>query len=201
MQTTVVGNYPKIGPGTKAPSLRRAISRYQLGQITEDELRHAEEEVTKEVLQDQSHIGIDLPTDGHIRWEDSQTYYASKIGGFEINGLIRYFDTNTYYRQPVAKSKLEWKGPIGVADYQFAASNSDKPVKAVVIGPYTLARLSQSPHYSEPDDMVMGPGPHFEQRGQSTFGGRRSRGPVRRTGYLKKQRRLSYFQRCNVCSG
>ncbi len=155
MQTTVVGNYPKIGPGTKAPSLRRAISRYQLGQITEDELRHAEDEVTKEVLQDQSHIGIDLPTDGHIRWEDSQTYYASKIGGFEINGLIRYFDTNTYYRQPVAKSKLEWKGPIGVADYQFAASNSDKPVKAVVIGPYTLARLSQSPHYSEPDDMVM----------------------------------------------
>ena len=155
MQTTVVGNYPRIGPGTKAPSLRTAISRFQLGKITEEELHRVEAEVTKEVLEDQANAGLDLVTDGQVRWDDGQTHFASKIGGFDIKGLIRYFDTNTYYRQPVAEGKLEWRGPIGLADYRFAAANSERPVKAVVTGPYTLAKLSRWPYYGELRDAVL----------------------------------------------
>ena len=154
MQTTVVGNYPKIGPGARAPNLRTAISRFQVGKITEEELRQAEDEVTAEILEDQARAGIELVTDGHIRWDDPQTYFASKIGGFDITGLIRYFDTNTYYRQPVAESKLTWNGPVSVSDYRFAAANSERPVKVVVIGPYTLAKLSRWPHYAELGDVV-----------------------------------------------
>ena len=155
MKTTVVGNYPKIGPGTNAPSLRTALTRFQVGRITEEELHRVEDEVTMEVLADQARAGVDVVTDGHIRWDDPQTYFASKIDGFDIDGLIRYFDTNTYYRQPVAESKLAWRGPITVADYQFAAQNSQKPVKAVLIGPYTLAKLSRWPHYTELRDVVL----------------------------------------------
>ena len=155
MQTTVVGNYPKTGPGTKAPSLRTALSRYQLGRITEEELRRVEDEAVKEVLEEQARAGVDLVTDGHIRWDDPQTRFASKIGGFQIKGLIRYFDTNTYYRQPVAEGRPEWSGPMSVAEYQFASAKSQKPVKAVVIGPYTLAKLSRWPYCSELRDVVL----------------------------------------------
>ena len=155
MQTTVVGNYPKIGPGANAPSLRAAISRHQLGRISDDELHRIGDEVTKEVLADQARAGIDVVTDGQIRWDDPQTYFASKITGFEITGLTRYFDTNTYYRQPVAGARLQWEEPISVADYRFAAANSEKPVKATVIGPYTLAKLVRWPHYSVLQDVVM----------------------------------------------
>ena len=155
MKTTVVGNYPKIGPGTNAPSLRTALSRFQVGGITEEELHRVEDEVTKEVLGEQAQAGVDVVTDGHIRWDDPQTYVASKIGGFDLTGLIRYFDTNTYYRQPVAEGKLAWSGPITVADYQFAAQNSQKPVKAVLVGPYTLAKLSRWPHYGDLRDVVL----------------------------------------------
>ena len=153
--STVVGNYPKIGPATKAPNLRTAISRHQLGRITEQELHRVQDEVTKDVLENQSQAGVDLVTDGQIRWDDGQTYFASKIVGFDFKGLIRYFDTNTYYRQPVAEGKLEWQGPISLADYRFAAANSEKPVKAVVIGPYTLAKLSRWPHYSDLREVVL----------------------------------------------
>ena len=155
MQTTVVGNYPKIGPGTRAPSLRAAISRRQAGRIIQQELHQVEANVTKEVLEDQARAGVDIVTDGQIRWYDPQTFFASRIEGFDINGLIRYFDTNTYYRQPVAQQRLKWKGPMSVADYQFAAANSEKPVKAVVIGPYTLAKLSRWPCYSQVRDVVL----------------------------------------------
>ena len=155
MQTTVVGSYPKIGPGARAPNLRTAISRYQVGRISEEELRRIEDGVTAEVLEDQARAGLELVTDGQIRWDDPQTYFASKIGGFDLTGLIRYFDTNTYYRQPVAESRLEWSGPVSVSDYRFAAANSERPVKAVVIGPYTLAKLSRWPHYSGLRDVVL----------------------------------------------
>ena len=150
-----MGSYPKIGPGSKAPSLRGAISRHQLGKIGDDELRRVEAEVTKEVLEDQVRAGVDIVADGHIRWNDPQTYFASKIDGFEIDGLFRYFDSNTYYRQPVAERQLAWSNPISVEDYRFAAANSERPVKAVVIGPYTLAKLSRWPAYGELREVVM----------------------------------------------
>ena len=155
MITTVVGNYPKISPDSKVPSLRAAITRHDAGRITSNELRKVEEEVTKEVIHDQIDAGIDLVTDGQIRWDDGQTYIARGIKGFTINGLIRYFDTNTYYRHPIPEKTLESQGSIAVEDYEFAAANSSKPVKAVITGPYTLARLSQLGCYGDLPSLVM----------------------------------------------
>lgn len=147
--TTVVGNYPKIGPGTKAPSLRNAISQFDHGRIGMQDLRDIENQVTEEVIKEQIDAGIDLVTDGQIRWDDGQTYLARGIKGFTINGLIRYFDSNTYYRHPIASSNLAWEAPITVQDFAFASRHSVNPVKAVVTGPYTLARLSQQGAYKD----------------------------------------------------
>ena len=147
--TTVVGNYPKIGPGTKAPSLRNAISQFDYGRIGMQDLRDIEDQVTEEVIKEQIDAGIDLVTDGQVRWDDGQTYLARGIKGFTINGLIRYFDSNTYYRHPIASSNLAWEAPITVQGFVFASSHSVNPVKAVVTGPYTLARLSQLGAYKD----------------------------------------------------
>ena len=155
MITTMVGNYPKISPDAKAPSLRTAISRFDESRITLEELKRVEEEVTKEVIQDQVDAGLDLVTDGQIRWDDGQTYIARGIQGFTVNGLIRYFDTNTYYRHPIPENRLQSNGAITVKDYEFAAANSARPVKAVITGPYSLARLSQLGCYENLRSLVM----------------------------------------------
>ena len=155
MITTMVGNYPKISPDAKAPSLRTAISRFDESRITLEELKRVEEEVTKEVIQDQVDSGLDLVTDGQIRWDDGQTYIARGIQGFTVNGLIRYFDTNTYYRHPIPENRLQSNGAITVKDYEFAAANSARPVKAVITGPYSLARLSQLGCYEDLRSLVM----------------------------------------------
>ena len=155
MITTMVGNYPKISPDAKAPSLRTAISRFDESRITLEELKRVEEEVTKEVIQDQVDSGLDLVTDGQIRWDDGQTYIARGIKGFTVNGLIRYFDTNTYYRHPIPENRLQSNGAITVKDYEFAAANSARPVKAVITGPYSLARLSQLGCYEDLRSLVM----------------------------------------------
>ena len=155
MITTMVGNYPKISPDARAPSLRTAITRYDEGRITLDELKRVEEEVTQEVIQDQIDAGLDMVTDGLIRWDDGQTYLARGISGYTINGLIRYFDTNTYYRHPIPAQRLESNGHISVKDYEFAVANSERPVKAVITGPYTMGRLSQLGCYEDLRSLVM----------------------------------------------
>ena len=109
----------------------------------------------KPVIAEQAEAGLDLVTDGQIRWDDDQTYIAQRLQGFEITGLIRYFDTNTYYRQPNVTAPVRWRQPILVRDYEFAAGHSTKPVKALITGPYTLAALSNDSHYGDRRPLVL----------------------------------------------
>ncbi|MDR5683755.1 MAG: methylcobamide--CoM methyltransferase [Armatimonadota bacterium] len=147
MITTVVGSYPKV-PDLPAPGKwRTGAEKLQRGQITPEAFRAIEDEVTREVIAEQVEAGLDLITDGQIRWEDGQTYFARRMGGFSIDGLQRWFDTNVYYREPVCEGEVTWREPITVEDYRFAVSSSPRPVKPVVTGPYTIARLSQNRHY------------------------------------------------------
>mgnify|MGYP000106106642 CR=1 FL=1 len=155
MITTVVGSYPKI-PDLPAPGRwRTAKERFQRGEISAEALLEVEREVTREVIQEQAEVGIDLLTDGQIRWEDPVTYFARALEGFEIDGLQRWFDTNMYYRVPIAVGEVQWTGPITVDDYRFARSTSPKPLKPVITGPYTMARLSSSRYYATFEDFVL----------------------------------------------
>jgi 5-methyltetrahydropteroyltriglutamate--homocysteine methyltransferase len=155
VNTTMVGSYPKI-PDPPAPGRwRTSVEKLQRGEITREDLHKVEDEITVDVLTEQADAGLDLLTDGQIRWEDGFTYFARGLDGFTINGLQRYFDTNVYYRQPVATGDVAWRGPITVADYQFAASHSVRPVKPVVTGPFTLAALSKDEFYGSLDRFVM----------------------------------------------
>jgi len=131
------------------------MEKLQRGEIAPEDLRRVEDEVTAEVLAEMAGAGIDLVTDGQIRWEDGQTYFTRGLGGFSINGLQRYFDTNVYYRQPIAVGEVTWRGPITVGDYTFAAAHCARPVKPVVTGPFTLAVLSRDEFYGNQDQLVM----------------------------------------------
>jgi 5-methyltetrahydropteroyltriglutamate--homocysteine methyltransferase len=145
--TTVVGNYPRIGDTSEEQSLRRAIARFDKGEIDAAQLQDAEREVVKAVLREQNDAGIDLVTDGQISWYDSQSHIARKLASLEVDGLLRYFDTNTYYRQPIVRGAVAWEEPILVDEWKFAQANSKAPVKAVLTGPLTLASLADDKHY------------------------------------------------------
>ncbi len=155
MQTTVVGSYPKIPNRPRPARLRQAIARLDRGEISPEELSQIEDEVTIEVIQEQVEAGLDLISDGQVRWEDDQTHIMRRLAGVEIGGLQRYLDTNTYYRQPEIVGPVGWRSAILVRDYRFAAEHSPRPVKAIVTGPYTLAALSQDKHYGSRRDLVL----------------------------------------------
>ena len=142
MMTTVVGNYPKVAErayGTRLKWQRQELAGPQLEEVYRD--------VTRAVIREQEAAGVDLLTDGQIRWDDLLRPFASGLDGFEIDGLTRWFNNNVLYRRPILRRKPSWKGPILVADYRFAASCTGRPVKVVLPGPYTFAALSEDRVY------------------------------------------------------
>lgn len=155
MIITVVDHYPKIPNPPREAKLRKAIHAFDQGKIAKEELERIFDEVTKEVIEEQISAGVELITDGQIRWEDGQSYIGRKLEGIEIGGLFRYFDNNTYYRQPIVKGEIKWKEPIILEDWKKAQNWAGEiPVKAVLTGPYTLARLSKNEYYKDLSSLV-----------------------------------------------
>lgn len=136
------GSYPRIGDAAEEQLLRRTIAQWEKGEKTDADLARAQDQATVTALEEQAEAGLDLVTDGLIRWYDPVSHLAGKLGGVQINGLLRLFDTNFYFRQPVVRSMPEWKAPLLVEEFQFARRHSSRPVKVVLTGPYTLAQLS-----------------------------------------------------------
>ncbi len=136
------GSYPRIGGGLDEQALRRTIAERDRGEKTDADVRAAEDRLVSLALQDQHEAGIDVPTDGLIRWNDPVSHLAGKLEGMRVNGLLRYFDTNFYFRQPVVCGKIERSHPLVVNKFEWAAQRSPRPVKPVLTGPYTLTRLS-----------------------------------------------------------
>ncbi len=135
------GSYPRIGDRPEQQRHRQAYAQHERGEISDEEFERVQDEVTRGVIEEQVRAGLDVVTDGQVRWYDPISHFARKLEGCEINGLLRFFDTNFYFRQPVIRGKLVRRESILKSEFIFARGIS-KSVKPVVTGPYTLARLS-----------------------------------------------------------
>jgi 5-methyltetrahydropteroyltriglutamate--homocysteine methyltransferase len=137
---TSTGSYPRIGHTPEAQRHRRAYAQRERGDIGETEWRAVEDDVTREVIAEQINAGVELPTDGQVRWYDPISHVARGLTNVTINGLLRYFDTNFYFRQPVVAGPIRRRGPILAPDFAMAqAAARPHEVKPVLTGPYTLA--------------------------------------------------------------
>ncbi len=136
------GSYPRIGDTPELQRMRRAHAQRERGELSTEAFAKVQDEVTAEVVREQLAAGVELPTDGQIRWADGLSYLAANLNGVAVNGLLRFFDTNTYFRQPVVTGRFTRKGPLFIRDYRQAAKAAGRPLKAVLTGPYTLARGS-----------------------------------------------------------
>lgn len=154
LTVTVVGSYPKPPAEGGEFRLRKTLQALDRGEATPEDVRAAQDELTRELIEEQVAAGVELVTDGQVRWDDGQTRFAEGLDGFTVGGLIRYFDNNTYFRQPVVKGAVSRPAPIIADEIALAVEASPVPVKAVITGPYTLAALSEDEHYEERSALV-----------------------------------------------
>src|SRR5919109_870863 len=120
----VIGSYPKPPLEGGDFRLRKTLQAMDRGDARAEDVRAAQDALVQEVIEEQIAAGIEMVTDGQIRWDDGQTRFAEGLEGFTVAGLIRYFDNNTYYRQPVVKGRVVRPGPVIVDEFTFAASVS-----------------------------------------------------------------------------
>lgn len=122
--------------------MRRAYAQWERGEISDVEFQKVQDSVVEEVILEQIEAGLDLVTDGQIRWYDPISHLTGRMEGIQTDGLLRFFDTNFYFRQPVIMGKVWRRKPLVLDEFCFAKTVSSKPVKVVLTGPYTLARSS-----------------------------------------------------------
>ncbi|MEA2507290.1 MAG: 5-methyltetrahydropteroyltriglutamate--homocysteine methyltransferase [Actinomycetota bacterium] len=146
--TTSVGSLPK-------PSyLLEARSKKARGKIDVEELRNLEQRATKEWIEFQNSIDTDLVVDGEQYRGDMVAYFAEEMPGLEIGGLVRSYG-NRYYRKPIAIGAVGRDHPLTVDWWQFAQALTDKPVKGMLTGPYTICDWSFNEHYDNRRDFVL----------------------------------------------
>ena len=135
-------SYPRIGDQPGQQRLRKAHAARQRGEIDAAELAAIERAQIDEVIHEQEHAGVDVVTDGQIRWHDPVSHVMGTLDGVRLNGLLRYLDTNFYFRQPVVTAKVRRRAPIVRDDFMQAQVAAGRAAKPVLPGPYTLARLA-----------------------------------------------------------
>src|ERR1700740_3328045 len=151
------GSYPRIGDGPELQILRRATASLDRGERNTADLLDAEDEMIRRAITDQLKAGLEVITDGQIRWYDPVSHLASKLANVKIAGLQRYFDTNFYFRQPVVTGILKRTDALVAKDFSFARNalghlptpkhvTGKLSIKPVLTGPYTLAKFSVSSH-------------------------------------------------------
>ncbi|HET6947906.1 MAG TPA: methionine synthase [bacterium] len=148
LPTTAVGSYPK------PPYLLEARRKHLRNQIGKDELTELERRATREWIQIQEELGLDLLVDGEQYRGDMVAYFADEMAGFAIAGLVRSYG-NRYYPKPVVVGPVGRKAPVTVSWFTYAQSLTKKPVKGMLTGPYTIAEWSFNEHYPTRRELVL----------------------------------------------
>jgi 5-methyltetrahydropteroyltriglutamate--homocysteine methyltransferase len=146
--TTSVGSLPK------PDYLLKARSQRARGEISQADLDELSRRATQEWIRFQEEIGMDILVDGEMYRGDMVAYFAENLEGMSTSGLVRSYG-NRYYKKPIAVGDIKRPRPITVSWWEFAQSLTDRPVKGMLTGPYTICDWSFDDHYGSRRDMVM----------------------------------------------
>jgi len=147
--TTTVGSFPK------PPYLVQARNRFAQGRLSPQELGELEKRATEECIRLQEEVGLDILVHGEMERGDMVAYFAERLpGSMRIGGLVRSYG-NRYYHKPIVVGKLRWEGPMTVEMWRYAQSLTQKPVKGILTGPYTMVEWSFNEYYDDRREAVL----------------------------------------------
>jgi 5-methyltetrahydropteroyltriglutamate--homocysteine methyltransferase len=140
LPVTAVGSYPKPA------ALLHARTQFARGEIDRAALRAVEEDAVAMWMGFQNEIGVDVPVDGEMYRGDMVAFFAEEMDGFERGGLVRSYG-NRFYRKPIVTGEIRWRSPMTVDWWRLAQSMTERPVKGMLTGGYTVMDWSFDEHY------------------------------------------------------
>jgi 5-methyltetrahydropteroyltriglutamate--homocysteine methyltransferase len=143
-----------VGSFGKPDYLQKARNEYAAGKLDKAELDRLTLQATKEVIELQERLGMDILVHGEMERGDMVAYFAEEFPAMHIGGLVRSYG-NRYYHKPVIDGELHWDRPVSVDMWKYAQSLTSKPVKGMLTGPYTMVEWSFDEHYPSRRDAVL----------------------------------------------
>lgn len=148
-------SYPRVGDSALDQQLRLARRRFDAGKIDRDAWLESVDESITIVVAEQSRAFIDIVTDGGVRHDGPLSACTESIDGVESGEWVRWFETNFYDRRPVIKGELKRVGSWFAHGAEVANSVAlTRPVKAVMVGPVTFARIAHDEQYGDLDTLA-----------------------------------------------
>ncbi len=138
--TTTVGSF------AKPEYLQKARNQQVRGKASASDVHELERKATEEWIRRQEDIGLDILVDGEMYRGDMVAYFAELLDGYTQGGLVRSYG-NRYYHKPVISGKLSRPKPMTVDWFTYAQSLTDRPVKGMLTGPYTMLDWSYNEAY------------------------------------------------------
>ena len=147
------GGYPRVSDSPESRLLERTAVSFGRGERTSADLLDAQNTVTRHVIAEQVRAGLEIVTDGLIRWNDPVSHFAGKLDNVALQDSFPFLGTAKLFRQPIFLGKPVRRVAMVVDEYSFARNAlghlrtppgkaGKLAVKPVLTGPYTLAKLS-----------------------------------------------------------
>lgn len=95
-----------------------------------------------DVLRVQEEAGCTVATDGFYSSRDPVWLAIECVDGVHAGAMVDYFGAGFTVPTPVVRDHLHYHGNAAVERWRAAQAETQKPVKAVLPGPLTLAELS-----------------------------------------------------------
>ncbi|MDP2375643.1 5-methyltetrahydropteroyltriglutamate--homocysteine methyltransferase [Reyranella sp.] len=159
LQTTVVGSYPQPDWLVNREMLSKVVPRTRLKEIwrvPEAYLQQAQDDATLLAIRDMERAGIDIITDGEMRRECYSNHFATARDGIDQENP-GYVTTRSGQKTPVPRvvGKLRRTRPVEVRDMQFLRTNTDRPAKITLPGPFTMGQQVKDEFYKDAEAMCM----------------------------------------------
>jgi 5-methyltetrahydropteroyltriglutamate--homocysteine methyltransferase len=135
--TTTIGSFPQTS------ELRAARASWRAGRLDDDAYQSRLRAHVGRVIALQEDIGLDLLVHGEPERDDMVRHFAERLVGFALpeSGWVQSYGSRCV-RPPILIGDIWRPQAMTVAWTTYAASLTDRPVKAMLTGPVTMLRWS-----------------------------------------------------------
>ncbi len=160
LPTSLVGSYAQpdwlLDRSKLAKRFPPRVRAGELWRVDAQWLEEAQDDATRLAILDQERAGLDIITDGEIRRESYSNRFATELEGVDLDNPGMALDRSGHPNPvPRVVGKIKRRGPVEVRDLKFLKSQTDKPVKMTVPGPFTMSQQAQNDFYKDEGEMAL----------------------------------------------
>ncbi len=135
--TTTIGSFPQTA------EVRAKRAAFRNGKINRETYERFLEEEIERIIRFQEEIGLDVLVHGEPERNDMVQYFGEQLTGlaFTERGWVQSYGSR-YVRPPIIYGDVARPEPMTVRWSTYAASVTQKPIKAMLTGPITMLQWS-----------------------------------------------------------